>query len=111
MIAFKKIQYADADGKTPADCLCELLNGGIDVMKLATFMSQIPNEGTLKGTALKKTKSPSIGIWVLSQGKYHLYYSYFKDRNEVCFLYLLHGAKSRSGFSEALDRVKKVYGV
>ena len=56
MIAFKKIQYADADGKTPADYLCELLNGGIDVMKLATFMSQIPNEGTLKGTALKKTK-------------------------------------------------------
>jgi hypothetical protein len=109
MVAFEKIQYRDADGKTPADYLCELLINGIDVMKLATFISQIPNEGTLKGSALKKTRTPSIGIWVLSQGKYHLYYSYFKARNEVCFLYLLHGAKPQKGLSEALSRVKQVY--
>ena len=109
MPAFKKIQYKDADNKTPSDHLSELLTNGINVIKLATYISQIPNEGTLRGTALKKLKSPSIGIWVLNQGKYYLYYSYFKARNEVCFLYL--DGHPKKGLSEALNRVKQVYGI
>ena len=111
MLAFKRIQYEDVDHKTPSDYLGELLTNGINVMKLATYISQIPNEGTLRGTALKKLKSPSIGIWVLSQGKYYLYYSYFKARNEVCFLYLFNDGNPQNGLSEALNRVKQVYGI
>lgn len=109
MLAFKKIQYEDVNHKTPSDYLCELLTNGKNVIKLATYISQIPNEGTLRGTALKKLKSPSIGIWVLNQGKYYLYYSFFKARNEVCFLYL--DGNPKKGLSEALNRVKQVYGI
>jgi len=61
------------------------------------------------GTPLGKIKSPSIGIWVLSQNRYYLYYSYFKARNEVCFLYLLYSNNPKNGYNEAVNRVKQIY--
>ncbi len=108
--SFKKLQYKDEKGKTPSDYICELLNSGIDVIKLATYIQQIPNEGVLIGTALHKVRKPPIGIWVRRQGKYCLMYSYYKDRNEVCFLQVFKGGP-KTKIAEAITRVKKFYNI
>jgi len=79
-------------------------------MKLAIYINKIPNAGVLIGTALYKLRKPSIGIWVRSQGKYHLIYSYYKDRNEVCFLLLFKGGR-KSKLPEAIKRVKNFYNI
>ena len=49
-LKFKKQQYMDKDGKTPSDYICELLDKGVNVIKLATYIQKIPNEGVLVGT-------------------------------------------------------------
>lgn len=109
-ISFKKREYEDEKGKRPSEYICELLEAGIYVMKLATFINQIPNEGALSGKALYKTMKPSIGIWVRSQGKYRLMYSYYKDRNEVCFLLLFTG-NPKLKIKEGIKRVKEFYNI
>lgn len=106
---FKKVQFKDGDGKEPSEYIRELLLRQIDVMRLAIFICQIPNEGTLLGTPLRKLNKPPVGIWVVSKGRYHLYYSYFKRRNEVCFLYLVKGSATQQELSEAINRVKSFY--
>ena len=107
---FKKQQYKDSTGKTPSDYLCELLDKGVDVIKLAIYIQKIPNEGVLLGKFLYKLKYPSIGIWVYSQGKYNLIYSYFKGRNEVCFLHVFDG-DPRERIPEVINRLKEFYNI
>ena len=51
-----------------------------------------------------------IGIWVRSQGKYRLMYSYYKDRNEICFLLLFKG-DPKSKLTEGIKRVKEFYNI
>jgi hypothetical protein len=109
-ISFKKQQYKDSTGKTPSDYLCELLEKDVDVIKLATYIQKIPNEGVLFGKPLSKLKNPSIGIWVYSQGEYHVIYSYFKNRNEVCFLDVFAG-DPKARIPEAINRVKQFYNM
>jgi len=109
-ISFKKQQYKDSTGKTPSDYLCELLDKGVDVIKLAIYIQKIPNEGVLLGKFLHKLKYPSIGIWVYSQGKYNLIYSYFKGRNEVCFLHVFDG-DPRERIPEVINRLKEFYNI
>lgn len=108
---FKKVQYKDSNGKEPSEYIRDLLLRQINVVKLATYITQIPNQGTLLGTFMKNIKTPHIGIWALKNGGYHLYYSYFKHRNEVCFLYLLKGRRSQKSLSEAINRVKQFYNI
>ena len=109
-VAFKKAQFKDINGKTPSDYIAELLaQGELKVMRLATYVSLIPNEGVLIGTPVYKMRSPAIGIWVRSRGRYHLFYSYFKQRNEVCFLYFFQGIKPENRLDEVIDRVKLFY--
>ena len=109
-LKFKKQQYMDKDGKTPSDYICELLDKGVNVIKLATYIQKIPNGGVLVGNPLYKLKRPAIGIWVRYQDKYGLIYSYFKSRNEVCFLQLVE-SKSKDHVTTAINRVKEFYGI
>lgn len=107
---FNRVQYQDSLGKTPTDYLCDLLEkGDAKAMRLAAYVSLFTHYGVLSGRAVHVIKSPPIRIWVRSVGRYHLFYSFFKQRNEVCFLYFLEGNKPDKGLDEAIKRVRQFY--
>lgn len=110
---FGRQQYKDQNGKVPSDYLIDLLeNGGRPSMALVTFVRANPIQFLL-GLKLHTLNSPYIEIWDYSRGKYHLIYSHYPDRKEVCFLYLFESkdGNPQPAISEAERRLKNFYQI
>lgn len=107
MKPFSLVEYKDpASGKTPtdaiADALMDLLKTDNQLIRLAAFRNHLKVEGQLYGRCLTRVKRGDIQIWAYSQGRFHLIYSFYKARNEICLL------KFVNGIPEAeLDDVKE----
>ena len=113
MRKFHKQQYKDENSKTPSDYICDFLNDPKNdraALKLATYIQKIPNEAALFGKCLYTMEQPPIQLWVYSQNPYHLMYSYFPSRKEVCFLYALNGDPN-AALNDAIQRVKNFYSI
>jgi mRNA-degrading endonuclease RelE of RelBE toxin-antitoxin system len=82
--------YRDASGKEVTDYLMDLIDNGIEEgIRLTTIVLKAQNEGFLpfwEAPLLITIKTPRIGIYFYRKGNYHLIFSYYKRRNEVCFL-------------------------
>ena len=117
MKSFLFAEYRDPQsGKTPTDVLAGILNtlprgdDGIQLVRMAAFRNHLAAEGQLIGECLARMSSGEIRIWVYSRGRFHMLYSFYKARNEVCLLKLVVGALNREEeCTDAKKRLKLFY--
>lgn len=106
------LEYKDDNGKTPSDYLCDLIDNDVNVIRLAAYVHRTcESKSLLHGRCLDAIHDPYIQIWVHSQAGYHLMYSFFRDRDELCFLYFFNSNNPEEELPEGIRRVKKLYRI
>jgi len=113
MKPFQLAEYKDPkSGKTPtddlADALRDFLDDGLPLIKLAAFRRYLAAEGQLYGRCLERIQPGNIQVWVYSQGRFHIIYSYYRARNEVCLLKFVNG-DAKNELDDAKERVRRFY--
>lgn len=106
------LEYKDNSGKTPSDYLCDLLDSDVNVIRLAAYVHRaFESKSSLHGKCLGAIRNPYIQIWVHSQTPYHLMYSFFRDRNELCFLHVFNGDNPEEELAEGTRRIRNLYQI
>jgi len=113
MSAFSLTEYKDpGSGQTPTDDLVDALNSfpddGRHLIKMAAFMRSIADEGQLYGRCFEQVQPSGIQIWVYSQGKFHIIYSFYRLRNEICLLKFVNG-DPKLALGDARKRLRLFY--
>lgn len=115
MTRFVLVEYRDPEsGETPKDALANEINRRPDqlrhLVRMAAFTGYLAADGQLGSRCVARVAPYDIQLWMHSEGKYHLIYSYYPAGQEVCLLKFFAG-DYRQHVDDAKARLKRYYRI